>query len=70
MLKIRSFISEGVIDGKLHGVAEISVASSSELATTDGNHVFTDGSIAWAIEDGTFYGMSNGEWHEQGGASS
>lgn len=70
MLKIRSIISEGVIDGKLHGVAEISVASSSELATTDGNTVFEDGSIAWAIEEGTFYGLSDGQWYPQGGASS
>lgn len=70
MLKIRSIISEGVIEGKLHGVAEISVASSSELVTTDGNTVFEDGSIAWVIEDGTFYGLSGGQWYQQGGASS
>lgn len=67
MLKIHSFTSEGVIDGQLHGRAEISVGSTAELDTTDGNVVFTDGSIAWDISTGAFYGLTGGTWYAQDG---
>lgn len=68
MLKVRSLISEGIIDGKVNGVAEISVSNTSELATTDGNTVFTDGSIAWVIRTGAFYGLDGGTWYKQDGS--
>ena len=53
---------------KKHIRAEISVGSSSELDTQTGNYVFTDGSIAWDISTGDFYGLSGGEWINQSGA--
>ena len=67
MLKVRSIIQEGVTEGKIIGMAEISVASSSELATSTDNYIFTEGSIAWDISTGTFYGLAGGTWYAQGG---
>ena len=69
MLKVRSFVQEGTKNGKMVGVAEISVASSSELATSNGNYIFTEGSIAWDISTGDFYGLEGGTWHKQNDTS-
>lgn len=63
MLIIRNIIPN--VDGTV--IAEISVADKSELVTQSGDTVFSDGSSAWAIEEGKIYGLSNGSWHEQGG---
>lgn len=68
MLKVRNFISEGTREGKLYGMAEISVDSSSELSTSTNNYIFSDGSIAWEITTGTFYGLSGGQWYAQDGS--
>lgn len=69
MLKILESIEEVSSDTqKKHIRAEISVGSSSELDTETGNYVFTDGSIAWDISTGDFYGLSGGEWINQSGA--
>ncbi len=66
MLKIRKFTEEINNDTtKKHGVAEISVASSSELATETDNYAFEEGSIAWDITNGDFYGLVGGSWVKQ-----
>lgn len=65
MVKIRSFVPEFSMDGKKHGVAEISVSDSSELVTELGEYVFTEGTIAWDIENGDFYGLKGSEWVKQ-----
>lgn len=62
MLKIRNFVQETSSDGKMHGVAEISVNDSSELVTEVGDYVFEDGSVAWAISEASFYGLTGGSW--------
>ena len=48
--------------------AEISVESESELVAETDNYVFADGSIAWAITTGKFYGISGGVWYAQDGS--
>jgi hypothetical protein len=68
MLKILELHSEGTIGNKIKARCEISVGSSSELATETSDTVFTDGSIAWDISTGDFYGLSGGEWINQSGA--
>lgn len=68
MLKILNLVSElETSGGKKHAIAEISVHDSSELATETAGYIFTDGSIAWAISTGIFYGLSNGTWYPQNG---
>lgn len=66
MIKILALHSEGITDGKINARCEISVASSSELATETDNTVFTEGSIAWDISTGDFYGLAGGSWVKQG----
>jgi len=41
------------------------VASSSELATETDNYAFEEGSIAWDITNGDFYGLVGGSWVKQ-----
>lgn len=66
MIKIRSIISE-LAPG--HVCAEISVSSPSELAVTHGEYTFTEGSIAWDIKTGDFYGLADdGNWYKQDGS--
>lgn len=66
MLKIRSFISELAAG---HVCAEISVSSPSELAVQHGEYTFTEGSIAWDISTGDFYGLAaDGSWYKQDGS--
>ena len=66
MVKIRKFTEELSNDKeKTHGIAEISVASSSELVTETENYVFEEGSIAWDITNGDFYGLVGGSWVKQ-----
>ena len=69
MLKVRNIIQEGTSNGKIVGIAEISVASSSELATSNGNYIFTEGSIAWDISTGDFYGLVGSTWTKQNDTS-
>lgn len=46
---------------------EIAVDSASELVTEYKGIAFTQGSIAWDISTGDFYGLdSNGNWNKQG----
>ena len=66
MVKILSLHSEGTKDGKIQARCEISVASSSELVTEIENTAFTEGSIAWDISTGDFYGLAGGSWMKQG----
>ena len=67
MIKILTLHSEGITNGKINARCDISVADSSELATETDNTVFTDGSIAWDISTGDFYGLANGSWYKQDG---
>lgn len=47
---------------------DIIIDSSAELVTSQGNIQFTAGSIAWSINDRTFFGLnSSGEWINQKG---
>lgn len=49
---------------------DIIIDSSAELVTSQGNIKFTAGSIAWSINDRTFFGLnSSGEWVNQKGES-
>lgn len=41
---------------------ELSASSVDELASVEN---ITDGSIAWIITTGEFYGYADGEWHLQ-----
>ena len=67
MLKIRNFEVERSNEQGEFIRAEISVSDASELATTSGNYTFVEGSIAWDISTGDFYGLdSSGEWIKQG----
>lgn len=68
MLKVIKRVAEGVKDGKLHAVCQISVKETSELVTETSDTVFTDGSIAWCITTGAFYGLSGGTWYNQDGS--
>lgn len=50
---------------------EIAVDSASELVTEYKGITFTQGSIAWDISTGDFYGLdSSGTWYKQGGGNS
>lgn len=66
MIKILELHSEGIVNGKMHARCDISVADSSELATETDNTVFTEGSIAWDISTGDFYGLAGEQWIKQG----
>lgn len=68
MLKVKSIVAESYTDTGIRGIAEIIVSSTSDLATTDGSVVFTDGSIAWNVTTGDFYGLYNGVWYNQDGS--
>ena len=57
-----------MVGGKITGIAELIVSSTSELATTDGTTIFTDGSVAWDVTTGNFYGLYNGTWYNQDGS--
>lgn len=47
---------------------DIIIDSSAELVTSQGNIKFTAGSIAWSINERTFFGLnSSGEWINQKG---
>ena len=66
MLKILNMVEEVNADTtKKHIRAEISVSSSSDLATEVENYVFEEGSIAWDISTGKIYGLTGGSWVEQ-----
>ena len=65
MLKILGFIPVLSNDGKRHCIAELSVASSSELATELDDYIFEEGSTAWDISTGDMYGLAGGTWYEQ-----
>ena len=66
MLKILNMVEEINADTtKKHIRAEISVSSSSELVTEVENYVFEEGSIAWDITNGDFYGLVGGSWVKQ-----
>ena len=49
---------------------EITVKAASELAATwpNRNIAFTEGSIAWDISTGDFYGFMDGSWYKQDGS--
>lgn len=66
MLKVIAFKTEKIVGNVNHIRAEIAVDSASDLATECASGVFTQGSIAWDIETGDFYGLdSSGEWVKQ-----
>lgn len=66
MLKILEFTEEMSSDTeKKHIRAMISVSSSSDLATSTDDYVFTEASIAWDISTGKIYGLTGGSWVEQ-----
>ena len=68
MIKILSFVEEINSDTtKKHVRAEISVSSNSDLATELGDYAFEEGSIAWDITNGDFYGLVGGSWVKQNG---
>ena len=68
MLKIRNFEVERLNSEGLFVRAEISVSDTSELATMSGDYTFVEGSVAWDISSGDFYGLnSSGEWINQNG---
>lgn len=54
-----------------HARVEMAVDSSSDLTTSHKGITFTQGSIAWDVSTGDFYGLdSSGTWHKQGGGDS
>lgn len=65
MLKILEFKASLSNDGKQHGIAKLSVAEYSELATEIDNFVFEEGSTAWEISTGKTYGLAGGTWYDQ-----
>ena len=65
MVTIRDYVQKVSNDDKKHIIAEISVASSSELVTELDDYAFEEGSIAWDITNGDFYGLVGGSWVKQ-----
>ena len=64
-IKILDYKLEKVVDGVNHIRAEMCVDSADELVTSLNNNVFTQGSIAWDISSGDFYGLTGGSWVKQ-----
>ena len=57
------------IGGQKAARCEIRLDSLSELSTLteiDG-YQLTDGSLAWDVETGAFYGLKEGTWYNQDG---
>lgn len=52
----------GFKDGVAQNRVELSASSVDELASVKN---ISDGSIAWIIPSGEFYGYADGEWHLQ-----
>lgn len=68
---IRGEEVEGIIKSVV--VAELNCDTSSDLPAVDGlaGRILAQGSIAWDISTGDFYGLSSdGVWNNQGGSSS
>jgi hypothetical protein len=63
MLVIRKIIS--TTGDKI--IAEIQVDTASELAVSVDGYTFANGSIAWVVQTGAFYGLSGGTWYNQDG---
>ncbi len=48
-------------------IAEIQVDEASELATSANGYTFANGSLAWVVQTGAFYGLSGNTWYNQDG---
>lgn len=68
MLIIRNFVAVMGGGDKQPIRAEISIASESELVAETDTYIFADGSIAWDITTGKFYGITGGVWYAQDGS--
>lgn len=57
-------------EGKSVEMMDIYVASASELPSVDyfEGRLIAEGSIAWDISTGTFYGFANNTWYAQNGS--
>ena len=51
-------------------VAIMSVSTADELTTTWKEYTFLEPSVAWVVQTGDIYALSNGEWYKQDGSGS
>lgn len=68
MLIIRNFVAVMGGGDKQLIRAEISIEDESELVPETDTYIFADGSIAWNIKTGKFYGIAGGVWYKQDGS--
>ena len=68
MIKLISFDIIRQKGNEKEVVAEISVSTAAELTTTWKEYTFLEPTIAWVVQTGDFYALSNGEWYKQDGS--
>lgn len=67
MLNLISFRIKSQTGNNKKVVAEISVSTADELTTTWNEYTFLEPSIAWVVQTGDFYTLSDGSWYKQDG---
>lgn len=70
MAELLQTYGDTILNGHKAARCDIRLDSLSELSnlTEIDGYTLKDGSLAWDVETGMFYGLKNGTWYNQNGS--